>query len=37
VGTADCELDEREWRADPVDGLRPLKTTRARLQASTAA
>ena len=37
VGTANCELDEREWRADPLDGLRPLKATRARLQASSAA
>lgn len=37
VGTANCELDEREWRADPLDGLRPLKTARTRLKASNAA
>ncbi|MGF1626153.1 MAG: N-acetylneuraminate synthase family protein [Alphaproteobacteria bacterium] len=25
-----CELADRDWRADPVDGLRPLLATRAR-------
>lgn len=25
-----CELADREWRADPSDGLRPLRATRAR-------
>ncbi|HVP29117.1 MAG TPA: N-acetylneuraminate synthase family protein [Myxococcota bacterium] len=25
---ADCELADRAWRADPVDGLRPLRATR---------
>ena len=25
VGTAEAELNERDWRADPADGLRPLK------------
>jgi N-acetylneuraminate synthase len=28
VGTAPSELQEREWRADPQDGLRPLRLTR---------
>jgi N-acetylneuraminate synthase len=30
---APAELPDREWRADPVDGLRPLRTTRATLKA----
>jgi N-acetylneuraminate synthase len=29
-GPAPCELREREWRADPTDGLRPLLSTRRR-------
>jgi len=37
IRPANCELDEREWRADPVDGLRPLRTTRLRLQHSSVA
>jgi sialic acid synthase SpsE len=32
VGPAPSELMEREWRADPDDGLRPLKSTRKQLQ-----
>jgi sialic acid synthase SpsE len=32
VRPAACELDEREWRADPGDGLRPLQSTRRQLQ-----
>jgi N-acetylneuraminate synthase len=32
VRPAACELEEREWRADPVDGLRPLESTRRQLQ-----
>jgi sialic acid synthase SpsE len=32
VRPAARELEEREWRADPVDGLRPLRTTRRQLQ-----
>ncbi len=32
VGPASSELREREWRADPLDGLRPLRTTRMQLQ-----
>lgn len=28
---APSELEEREWRADPEDGLRPLKSTRRKL------
>lgn len=32
VGPAQSELMEREWRADPEDGLRPLKSTRRQLQ-----
>jgi len=31
VGTATSERKEREWRADPHDGLRPLRLTRANL------
>jgi len=31
VVPAGSELEEREWRADPEDGLRPLKATRRRL------
>ena len=30
-GPVALEKTEREWRADPSDGLRPLKTTRAKL------
>ena len=33
VGPAPSELEEREWRADPEDGLRPLKSTRRQLLA----
>jgi len=29
-----CELEEREWRTDPSDGLRPLLATRAALAAA---
>lgn len=29
---AETELNEREWRADPVDGLRPLATNREKLE-----
>ena len=29
IGAAPSELKEREWRADPKDGLRPLRLTRA--------
>jgi N-acetylneuraminate synthase len=32
VQPASCELEEREWRADPHDGLRPLQSTRRQLQ-----
>lgn len=32
VRPASCELEEREWRADPSDGLRPLQSTRRQLQ-----
>lgn len=32
VEPAQGELQEREWRADPEDGLRPLKSTRRQLQ-----
>jgi sialic acid synthase SpsE len=32
VRPAPSELREREWRADPTDGLRPLRTTRTQLQ-----
>jgi N-acetylneuraminate synthase len=28
VGPAASELEEREWRADPTDGLRPMRLTR---------
>ena len=28
VGPALSEVKEREWRADPEDGLRPLRATR---------
>lgn len=31
VGPVASEMEEREWRADPEDGLRPLRTTRAKL------
>ena len=31
VGTAPSETKEREWRADPSDGLRPLRLTRETL------
>jgi len=31
AGTAPSESKERQWRADPVDGLRPLRVTRASL------
>jgi N-acetylneuraminate synthase len=24
-----CEIDDREWRADPIDGMRPLRHVRA--------
>ena len=30
---APCELSDRDWRADPTDGLRPLKQHRATLSA----
>jgi N-acetylneuraminate synthase len=33
VAPAPSELEERRWRADPEDGLRPLKTTRRELLA----
>ena len=32
VGPVPSELKERGWRADPQDGLRPLRSTRAGLQ-----
>ena len=32
VAPVPSELKEREWRADPQDGLRPLRSTRAGLQ-----
>jgi sialic acid synthase SpsE len=32
VRPAECELEERQWRADPADGLRPLQATRRLLQ-----
>jgi len=32
VRPAHCELAEREWRADPVDGLRPVQAKRRQLQ-----
>ncbi len=32
IGPASSELHEREWRADPDDGLRPLRSTRRNLQ-----
>ncbi len=32
-----AELPDREWRADPTDGLRPLKATRLRYLSATAA
>lgn len=32
--TASSELPEREWRADPIDGLRPLRIIRARFSGS---
>ncbi|MGB8365373.1 MAG: N-acetylneuraminate synthase family protein [Rhizomicrobium sp.] len=28
-GPQPCELEDREWRADPVDGMRPLRGVRA--------
>jgi len=31
VGPALSEVKEREWRADPEDGLRPLRATRKNL------
>jgi sialic acid synthase SpsE len=31
VGPAPSELEEREWRADPQDGLRPVRATREHL------
>lgn len=31
VGPAPSEMEEREWRADPEDGLRPLRVTRQNL------
>jgi hypothetical protein len=31
VGPAASELEEREWRADPSDGLRPTRLTRKNL------
>jgi sialic acid synthase SpsE len=31
IGPASSELQEREWRADPEDGLRPLRNTRKSL------
>jgi len=34
VVPAPSELEEREWRADPEDGLRPLKSTRRQLLAA---
>jgi len=34
VAPAASELDEREWRADQEDGLRPLKSTRSHLLAT---
>jgi sialic acid synthase SpsE len=32
VGPAPSEVEEREWRADPQDGLRPLQSTRKNLR-----
>jgi len=32
VGPAPSETEEREWRADPKDGLRPLQSTRRNLK-----
>ena len=32
VGPAPSEAKEREWRADPEDGLRPLQSTRKNLR-----
>lgn len=31
VGPVASELEEREWRADPGDGLRPTRSTRKSL------
>jgi sialic acid synthase SpsE len=31
VGPVASEIEEREWRADPEDGLRPLRSTRAKV------
>jgi len=28
-GPQPCELADRDWRADPGDGMRPLKSIRA--------
>ena len=28
----DSELHEREWRADPIDGLRPMKSIRKKIE-----
>jgi sialic acid synthase SpsE len=35
VGVAPSEQHEREWRADPIDGLRPLRLTRRQLQSQS--
>lgn len=32
IAPAPSEMEEREWRADPDDGLRPLRDTRKRLE-----
>lgn len=32
IGPAPSEMEEREWRADPEDGLRPLRSTRKSLE-----
>lgn len=34
VAPVPSEMEEREWRADPEDGLRPLKSTRRQLMAT---
>jgi hypothetical protein len=33
-GPQPSELDDRDWRADPVDGMRPLKHIRAEWRGS---
>lgn len=33
IGTAESEHEDRDWRADPSDGLRPLKSLRKQLLA----